>query len=386
MASVYLLPGKEKRAQLLHPWIFRSDIDRVEGPYENGDVVGVYAAKGHFLARAFYNPQSQIALRILTRQDEDVDEAFFRERICRAWQYRQAVSDPMSCRLIHAESDFLPGLIVDKFADVLVMQSLSLGIARRQELIADLLMEQVQPRAIVARNDAPVRKLEGLALEKGVIRGEAPKTVQILENGIRFRVDLLEGQKTGYFLDQKENRAAIAPFVKGKRVLDCFTHTGAFALHAAKYGAAQVLGVDISDEAVGLCRQNAALNGFENVAFQQANVFDFLRDLKGNPYDVIILDPPAFAKSRSAIAGAERGYKDINLRAIRLLPPGGILVSCSCSHHMDTQRFLDTIASAARDARRSLQMIELRFAGKDHPSLLAAPETAYLKCVIFRVW
>lgn len=386
MASVYLLPGKEKRVAQMHPWIFRSDIDRVEGAFENGDVVSVHAAKGHFLAKAFYNPQSQISLRILTRQDEAVDEAFFRERIRRAWQHRQLACDPMSCRLIHAESDFMPGLIVDKFADVLVMQSLSLGIARQQELIADLLMQEVKPRAIVARNDAPVRKLEGLAQEKGVIRGEAPDTVQILENGVKFRVDLLEGQKTGYFLDQKENRAAIAPFVKGKRVLDCFTHTGAFALHAAKYGAQSVLGVDISEEAVALCRQNAALNGFDNVTFEAANVFDFLRDLKGNPYDVIILDPPAFAKSRSAIAGAERGYKDINLRAMKLLAPGGVLVTCSCSHHMDTQRFLDTIAAAARDARRSLQMIELRFAGKDHPSLLAAPETAYLKCVIFRVW
>ena len=387
MADIILLPGKEKRVWTGHPWIFRSDIARAKGDPQPGDTVRVTASNGRFLAMAAYNPASQIALRILSHRDEPIDEAFIRGRVHRAVEYRRRFADLKSCRLIFAESDGLPAVIVDSFGDVLVMQCLCLGMERYEDIICDALMDEVQPQGIYERGDVPVRELEGLSQVTGVLRGTVPDRVLMEENGVKFWVDVKQGQKTGFFLDQKENRAAIAPFVKGARVLDCFTHTGSFALHAAKFGAAEVTGVDISEFACDFARENAALNGFDNVNFVAANAFDYLKEqcAAGEQYDVVILDPPAFTKTRAAVEAAARGYKEINLRGMKLVKSGGYLVTCSCSQHMLPGQFKDVVLSAARDARVNLFQVEYRTQGRDHPILPAAPETQYLKCGIFRV-
>ena len=387
MADVILLPGKEKRVWTGHPWIFRSDIAREKGSPVPGDTVRVTASNGRFLCMAAYNPHSQIALRALSYRDEPIDEAFIRGRVHAAVEYRRKFADLRSCRLIFAESDGLPAVIVDAFGDVLVMQCLCLGMEKYKEIICDALMDELRPQGIYERGDVPVRELEGLRQVTGVLRGQVPDRVRMEENGVQFWVDVKNGQKTGFFLDQKENRAAIAPFVKGARVLDCFTHTGSFALHAAKFGAAHVTGVDISEFACDFARENAALNGFDNVDFVAANAFDFLKDqcAKGEQYDVVILDPPAFTKTRAAVEAAARGYKEINLRGIKLTRPGGYLITCSCSQHMLPGQFKDVVLSAARDAHARLFQVEYRTQGRDHPILPAAPETQYLKCGIFRV-
>ena len=387
MADIILLPGKEKRVWTGHPWIFRSDIARAKGDPQPGDTVRVTASNGRFLAMAAYNPASQIALRILSHKDELIDEAFIRGRVRRAVEYRRRFADLKSCRLIFAESDGLPAVIVDSFGDVLVMQCLCLGMERYKEIICDALMDEVHPQGIYERGDVPVRELEGLQQVTGTLRGTVPDRVLMEENGVKFWVDVKQGQKTGFFLDQKENRAAIAPFVKGARVLDCFTHTGSFALHAAKFGAAEVTGVDISEFACDFARENAALNGFDNVQFVAANAFDYLKEqcAAGEQYDVVILDPPAFTKTRAAVEAAARGYKEINLRGLKLVKNGGYLITCSCSQHMLPGQFKDVVLSAARDARVNLFQVEYRTQGRDHPILPAAPETQYLKCGIFRV-
>ena len=387
MARVFLRKTRETRVHSGHPWVFLSDTDKVEGEFVNGDVVDVVSWRGTFLGKAFYNPKSQIALRMLTTHDEPVDEAFIRGRVKRALDYRRKFADMRSCRAIFAESDGLPAVIVDSFGDVLSLQCLCLGMEKYKQAICDALMDEVRPRGIYERGDVPVRELEGLEQVKGILRGDVPDKVEISENGVRFLVDVKNGQKTGFFLDQKENRAAIAPFVRGQRVLDCFTHTGSFALHAARYGARHVTGVDISDFACDCARENAALNGFENVDFVAANAFDFLKEqcAAGEQYDVVILDPPAFTKTRAAVAAAARGYKEINLRGMKLLRDGGYLVTCSCSQHMLPDAFRDVVLSAARDAHVRLMQVEYRTQGRDHPILPAAPETQYLKCGIFRV-
>ena len=387
MATAVLLPGKEKRVYGGHPWIFRSDIEKVTGDFAPGDVVTVTAKNGRFLAKAIYNPASQIALRILSHKDEKIDADFIRGRVRRAVAYRRAFADLHSCRLIFAESDGLPAVIADSFGPVISLQCLALGMEQFKEAICDALEEEVHPQGIYERGDVPVRELEGLPQWCGVLRGEVSDRVEMQENGVRFYVDAKNGQKTGFFLDQKENRAAIAPFVRGQKVLDCFTHTGSFALHAARYGASHVTGVDISEYACECARENAALNGFEQVDFVAANAFDFLREKAAGEekWDVVILDPPAFTKSRSAVAAAERGYKEINLRGLKLLRDGGYLVTCSCSQHMLPGQFREVIYAAARDAHVRLIQVEWRTQGRDHPILVAAPETQYLKCGIFRV-
>ena len=387
MADVILLPGKEKRVFSGHPWVFRSDIARTKGDPQPGDTVRMTASNGRFLAMAVYNPKSQIALRILSRKEEVIDDDFIRGRVRRAVNYRRAFADMQSCRVIFAESDGLPAVIVDSFGPVLSMQCLCLGMEKYKDVICDTLMEEMHPMGIYERGDVPVRTLEGLPLQCGVLRGEVPDKVEIQENGVKFLVDVKNGQKTGFFLDQKENRAAIAPFVKGKTVLDCFTHTGSFALHAARYGAAKVVGVDISEFACECARENAALNGFDNVEFVAANAFDYLKEqcAQGNHFDVVILDPPAFTKSRANIDAATRGYKEINLRGMQLVKNGGYLITCSCSQHILPDMFMNIIKSAAQDARVSLFQVEYRTQGKDHPILPAAIETQYLKCGIFRV-
>ena len=387
LADVILLPGKEKRVYSGHPWVFRSDIAREKGNPAPGDTVRVTASNGRFLAMAVYNPASQITLRILSRQEEPIDEAFIRGRVHRAVAYRRAFAGLKSCRLIFAESDGLPAVIADSFGDVISLQCLCLGMEKYKEAICDALMEEMHPAGIYERGDVPVRELEGLPQTTGVLRGQVPDRVLMEENGVKFWVDVKNGQKTGFFLDQKENRAAIAPFVKDARVLDCFTHTGSFALHAAKYGAKEVTGVDISEFACECARENARLNGFDQVRFTAANAFDYLKEqcAAKEQYDVVILDPPAFTKTRAAVEAAARGYKEINLRGLKLVKNGGYLITCSCSQHMLPNQFREVVLSAARDARVNLFQVEYRTQGRDHPILPAAPETQYLKCGIFRV-
>ena len=386
--NVYLRRGREQRVLGGHPWIFRSDIEREDGAAD-GLPVRVLTSAGRFLAMAVYNPRSQISLRILSRRDEPVDGAFIRGRVRRALDYRRRFADLNSCRLIFAESDGLPAVIADKFGDVIVVQILCLGMERFKADIVDALAQELSPRGIYERNDVPVRELEGLSQQTGLLFGEVPDRVEMQENGVRFLVDVKEGQKTGFFLDQKENRAAIAPFVPGMRVLDCFTHTGSFALHAARYGAAEVTGVDISEHACACALENARLNGVEDrVRFECANAFDFLRaqQTAKAQYDVVILDPPAFTKTRSAVEGALRGYKEINLRGMKLTRDGGFFVTCSCSQHVTPDLFRGMLMDAQKDAHVQLRQIEWRTQGRDHPILLASPETQYLKCGIFQVF
>ena len=386
--NIYLRRGREQRVLGGHPWVFRSDIEREDGAAD-GLPVRVLSSAGRFLAMAVYNPRSQISLRILSRRDEPIDGAFIRGRVRRALDYRRRFADLNSCRLIFAESDGLPAVIADKFGDVIVLQILCLGMERFKGDIVDALAQELSPRGIYERNDVPVRELEGLSQQTGLLFGEVPDRVEMQENGVRFLVDVKEGQKTGFFLDQKENRAAIAPFVSGMRVLDCFTHTGSFALHAAHYGAAEVTGVDISEHACACALENARLNGVEDrVRFECANAFDFLRahQTAKEQYDVVILDPPAFTKTRSAVEGALRGYKEINLRGMKLTRDGGFFVTCSCSQHVTPDLFRGMLLEAQKDARVQLRQIEWRTQGRDHPILLASPETQYLKCGIFQVF
>ena len=386
--NIYLRRGREQRVLGGHPWVFRSDIEREDGAAD-GLPVRVLTSAGRFLAMAVYNPRSQISLRILSRRDEPIDGVFIRGRVRRALDYRRRFADLNSCRLIFAESDGLPAVIADKFGDVIVLQILCLGMERFKGDIVDALAQELSPRGIYERNDVPVRELEGLSQQTGLLFGEVPDRVEMQENGVRFLVDVKEGQKTGFFLDQKENRAAIAPFVSGMRVLDCFTHTGSFALHAAHYGAAEVTGVDISEHACACALENARLNGVEDrVRFECANAFDFLRahQTAKEQYDVVILDPPAFTKTRSAVEGALRGYKEINLRGMKLTRDGGFFVTCSCSQHVTPDLFRGMLLEAQKDARVQLRQIEWRTQGRDHPILLASPETQYLKCGIFQVF
>lgn len=386
--NIYLRRGREQRVLGGHPWVFRSDIEREDGAAD-GLPVRVLTSAGRFLAMAVYNPRSQISLRILSRRDEPIDGAFIRGRVRRALDYRRRFADLNSCRLIFAESDGLPAVIADKFGDVIVLQILCLGMERFKGDIVDALAQELSPRGIYERNDVPVRELEGLTQQTGLLFGEVPDRVEMQENGVRFLVDVKEGQKTGFFLDQKENRAAIAPFVPGMRVLDCFTHTGSFALHAAHYGAAEVTGVDISEHACACALENARLNGVEDrVRFECANAFDFLRahQTAKEQYDMVILDPPAFTKTRSAVEGALRGYKEINLRGMKLTRDGGFFITCSCSQHVTPDLFRGMLLEAQKDAHVQLRQIEWRTQGRDHPILLASPETQYLKCGIFQVF
>ena len=386
MTKITLRKTRETRVRGGHPWLYASEIERVEGESAAG-VAEVYSAKGTFLARALYNPASQIALRILTTHDEPIDADFFARRVRTAWEYRQRFCDANSCRAIYAEADFLPGLVVDKFGGVLVMQVLSLGMELWKRELTDILVEVIRPEGIYERNDVPVRRLEGMQETTGLLYGDVPDRVPMVENGIVYAVDVKHGQKTGFFLDQKENRAAIAPLCPGARVIDMFCHNGSFALNAAKYGAREVTGVDISEEALAVARDNARANGLD-ANFEAHNCFDLLRALsdQGEKYDLVILDPPAFTKTRQMTERALRGYKEINLRGMKLVPDGGFLVSCSCSQHVDDAAFTAMLNEAARDAKKKLRMVEFRTQAKDHPILPASPETKYLKCAILQVF
>lgn len=428
-AKLFLNRNRKRRIETGHPWVYQSEVNRLEGRVEDNGIVQIVNHQGVFLALATYNPESQIIARVLSyRADEVIDERFFARRIEEAWAYRQRfIGEIESCRAVYGEADFLPGLIVDKYSDVLSVQILSLGMERFKSQIRAALMTVFQPRGIFLRNDVQVRRLEGLPLETSVWAGNVPEKVEIEENGMRFVVDIWEGQKTGYFFDQRENRAAIAPLMtgwgnsgdhrsldghvgmdgivaingqaatdrhqhqpleRGADVLECFCHTGAFTVHAAKYGARHVTAVDISLPAIEVAKENARLNEVDDrIDFIEANAFDFLREeeASGRNYDVVILDPPAFAKSRRALEGAIRGYKEINLRGLKLVRDGGFLVTASCSYHLRPDMFKDVILDAAFDAHKVLRLVHWSGAGKDHPEIAGVDEGHYLKFAIYEV-
>jgi 23S rRNA (cytosine1962-C5)-methyltransferase len=388
MAQVYLKRGEEDDVYAGHLWIFDNEVDRVIGKYEPGDIVDVYTNRAGFLGRGYINPKSKILVRLLTAKKEPINREFLFRLIKQAFDYREKLGLANSYRAVFGEADFLPALIVDKFADCFVIQTLALGIDKMKADIVDIIREIAAPRCIYERNDVQLREKEGMSQKKGVLYGSEPGIIEIEEHGIKFLVDIVNGQKTGYFLDQSENRAAIAPFVKDADVLDCFCHTGSFALHASKYGARNVEALDISEPALELLKSNAALNGFENITVIKANVFDLLNEYQGSGrlFDTVILDPPAFCKSKSALAGAYRGYKEINLRGMMLTKPGGFLITCSCSHYMTPELFLQMLQESAFDVRRKVRIVEIRYQSKDHPVAINADESLYLKCVILQVF
>ncbi|MDX6270119.1 MAG: rRNA (cytosine1962-C5)-methyltransferase [Acidobacteriota bacterium] len=374
-----------ERARAGHLWIYRSDLLDGGGDAAPGASVHVRDERGRFVGCALYSDRSQIALRLLSWREETIDRDWWRERLRASIARRAGLEQEADAfRLVYAEGDVLPSLIVDRYSDVLVLQTLSQGTDAVKGTLVELLVELTGARAVIERNDVRVRALEGLPLTAGVVYGDAPEEMEVVQHGTRFRVAPLGGQKTGAFLDQRENHLAARRLAHG-RALDCFTFNGAFALHMA-HGCESVLGLDISAEAVAASRRNAELNNLTNVEFREANVFDALREMQdaGERFDTIVLDPPAFAKNRASVRAAARGYKEINLRALKLLNPGGILITCTCSYHMTEPQFHEVIAEAASDARRRLQIVEKRIQSSDHPVLVGVPETLYLKCVIAR--
>ncbi|MBU3173967.1 class I SAM-dependent rRNA methyltransferase [Clostridium estertheticum] len=386
----YLYKGRGRNSENGHLWIYANEIEKFDGEYENGDIIEVYNFRNEFIGKGYINDVSKIAIRIMTRDiHEEIDEDFFRKRLHAAWEYRKTVIDTSSCRFLFGEADFVPGMIIDKYEDYYVIQSLALGIDKYKGIVVKLLTDEYGAKGVYERSDAKVRELEGMEQTKGFLTEPFDTTIEIIENGVKYNVDIENGQKTGFFLDQKENRAAIQRLCKDADVLDCFTHTGSFALNAGIAGAKSVLGVDISEYAVEFSRKNAELNGLsETVKFECHNAFDILREWsreEKRQYDVVILDPPAFTKSRSTIDGATRGYKEINLRGMKLVKPGGYLVTCSCSHFMKPDMFADTIADAALDAKRTLRQVEFRTQAADHPILWNSDESYYLKFYIFQV-
>nr|WP_042162783.1 class I SAM-dependent rRNA methyltransferase [Paenibacillus gorillae] len=447
-AKIWLQRGRKNRLELGHPWIYANEIERVEGDAAPGGIVDVVSHKGKFLASGYYNPQSQITVRVVSYKPlEEMDAAFFRERLQQCADHRSRFVPDRDCRLVYGEADFLPGLTVDRFNDVLVVQLLTLGMDMRREALIEALIDVFQPKGIYERSDVGVRQLEGLEQRTGVLYGECPPIIEIEENGLKLEVDIVEGQKTGYFYDQRENRASIKPLMTGwgarsgihlqrqeeedgqfrsvpvnangkevtfpywdgATVLECFAHTGSFTLHACKYGAKRVTCLDVSQHAIDTAQRNMERNGFtDRVEFVVADAFEYLRTQvkgleekaersragadtskpisgNGRTWDVVILDPPAFAKTKSAVPGACRGYKDINLHGLKLVNEGGYLVTASCSYHMRPDLFLETIQEAASDAGKLLRLVEWRAAGKDHPQLLGVSEGHYLKFAIFEV-
>ncbi|MBK8497884.1 MAG: class I SAM-dependent rRNA methyltransferase [Flavobacteriales bacterium] len=387
-ARIYIIDTHD-RVRNGHPWVFGTQVSKEEGNYQPGDIVQVYDAKHRPLGQGYINPKSMIRVRLLTPHvQERVNSAFIEARIERAWQHRLRMGYTGSCRVVFGESDDLPGLVVDKFNEVLSVQFLTLGMERWKDVVIAALERFVKPTGIYLRNDVPIREKEGLPLEKG-FAGKPFSTDLVIEDGdgVRMHVDVAGGQKTGHFLDQALNHTAIQRIARDRQVLDCFTHTGGFALHAAKGGAREVLGLDISEEAVRMATSNAELNGFEQCTFKPTNVFDFLTDADrtGKRWEVIILDPPAFAKSKGALENAYRGYKEINLRALKCIPAGGYLVTCSCSQHMSPELFRKMVAEAARDAGRRLREVYYGTQPPDHPILWGVPETHYLKCLMLEV-
>ncbi len=394
LAEVTLKKGEGRTLKAGGAWVYDNEIASIEGEFEEGDIVAVHDFDGYCMGQGYLNTRSRIAVRLLSRRkDVVIDAAFMEQRVRDAWAYRRQAVDTSCCRVIFGEADFLPGIVVDKFSDVLVVESLALGIDRWKGVIVEALKKILAEdgifiRGVYERSDAKVRQQEGMERVKGFIGEPFDTKVEILENGVRYLVDVEEGQKTGFFLDQKNNRAAIRRFCRDARVLDCFTHTGSFALNAGMAGAAEVLGVDASQTAVDQARENAALNHLEDrVRFRCADVFELLPELEraGEKYDVVILDPPAFTKSRNSVKNAVKGYREINLRGMKLVRDGGYLATCSCSHFMEPELFAKTIREAAAGARKRLRQVEFRTQGPDHPILWAADQTYYLKFYIFQV-
>ena len=391
---VTLKKGEGRTLKAGGAWVYDNEIDSCLGSFENGDVVEIRDFDGYPLGCGFINTNSKITLRLLSRKkDAVIDEAFMERRVRDAWEYRKQTVDTSSCRLIFGEADFLPGIVVDKFSDVLVVESLALGIDRWKTVIVEALKKVLAEdgigiRGVYERSDAKVRLQEGMERSKGFIGKPFDTKVEIAENGVRYIVDVEEGQKTGFFLDQKGNRAAVQRLCRGKKVLDCFTHTGSFALNAGIAGAKSVLGVDASQLAIDQAEENARLNGLEDrVHFQCADVFELLPELekRGEQFEVVILHPPAFTKSRNSVKNAVKGYREINLRGCKLVRDGGFLATCSCSHFMDPELFAKTIREAAAGAHRRLRQVEFRTQSADHPILWAAEQSYYLKFYIFQV-
>ncbi|NMB76893.1 MAG: class I SAM-dependent rRNA methyltransferase [Myxococcales bacterium] len=389
LLAVEVTPRAASRLRAGHPWVFAAEVHEAKEA-QPGQVVRLvvhHRGGGHnLLGRAFYSPRSLIRLRLIDREGEPPDRDFWRARLRQALALREALRTPdTALRLVYSEADALPGLVVDRYADVLVVQFLCAGTEALREMFLDLLEELLHPRAIVERDDTHARELEGLPEKSGLVRGALDEPVEILEGGLRLRVDPRAGQKTGHYLDQRENRQAAAAYARG-RCLDAFCYQGGFGLHLARGGAEEVLLLDQSEEALGAARQHAAQNELE-VKTRAGNAFDVLRELQraGEKFSVVVLDPPAFAKNRAALAGAVRGYKELNLRAMHLLEEGGTLITSSCSYHMLPERFEEVVQQAARDAGRRLQLLERRSASRDHPERPGFPEARYLKCLILRV-
>lgn len=391
---VTLKKGEGRTLKAGGMWVFDNEIESIMGRFENGSIVTVHDFDGYPMGRGFINQNSKIRIRLMTRNvNQEIDHEFLRDRVRMAWEYRKKTVDTGSCRVIFGEADFLPGLVIDKFSDVLVVESLALGIDRFKLEIVELLKEEllkdgIRIRGVYERSDAKVRLNEGMERVKGFLSEEFDTNVEIVENGVKYLVDVRDGQKTGFFLDQKYNRLAIQKLCKDARVLDCFTHTGSFALNAAIAGAKEVTGVDASELAVEQAAKNAALNGVQDRAkFICRDIFELLPELEkqGEKYDVVILDPPAFTKSRNSVKNAIKGYREINLRAMKLVKDGGFLATCSCSHFMTYELFTETIGQAARNVHKRLRQVEFRTQAPDHPILWAADESYYLKFYIFQV-
>lgn len=384
---IIIRKNEEHRLRAGHQWIFSNEIKSVAGNPDPGDVVEVHRHDGKFLGTGFFNPHSLIALRFLSSDHEEVSFNFFERRITKAVELRKRIYPNSECfRLVHGESDFLPGLIIDKYNEFIAVQTLSVGMERRLTLICDVLESIFHPKAIVERNESPLRSLERLELRKGVLRGTPDQTI-ISEYGAKFKVDVLTGQKTGFFLDQRENRRAVRRYAKAMRVLDCFCNEGGFAINTFHGGAKVVHGIDSSETAINKARVNGTINDAVHATFEAADVFDKLKEMNERKmtYDVVILDPPSFVRNKKTLATALRGYKQLNTLALRLLGSGGFLVTASCSHHVSEEIFLATVEQSARSASRNLQLLEFAGAGPDHPVIAAMPETKYLKFAIFSV-
>ncbi len=393
-ALAILKKGEGRTIKAGGMWIFDNEIDHISGEFENGDIIEVHDFDDYFMGYGFINVNSKIRIRMMSRRKEHpVTEELIEKRVRAAWEYRKQVVDIGCCRVIFGEADFLPGIVVDKFSDVLVVESLALGIDKWKPVILDKLKkvlaeDNIHVRGIYERSDAKVRENEGMERWKGFVGEPFDTRVEITENGVKYIVDVEDGQKTGFFLDQKNNRAAIRKLCPGKKVLDCFTHTGSFALNAGMAGAASVLGVDASMTGIDQAMENAKLNGLEDrVRFQCADVFELLPKLEeqGEKFDLVILDPPAFTKSRKAVKNAVKGYREINMRGLKLVEEGGFLATCSCSHFMEPELFAKTIKEAARSAHKRLRQVEFHTQAPDHPILWAAEESYYLKFYIFQV-
>lgn len=393
-AVITLKKGEGRLLKAGGMWIFDNEIALMEGDFSDGDIVRVIDFDGYPLGQGFINRNSKIWIRMMTRDSRiQVDEVFLEQRLRAAWEYRKKTVDTSSCRVVFGEADFLPGIVIDKFSDVLVVESLALGIDRLKpaliKILCSILKEDgIDIRGIYERSDAKVRENEGMERHKGFLSEPFDTNVEIVENGVKYMVDVQDGQKTGFFLDQKYNRLAIQRLCDNAKVLDCFTHTGSFALNAAMGGAREVIGVDASELAIKQARMNAELNGMEaRVTFLCKDVFELLPELieKGEQFDVVVLDPPAFTKSRNSIKNAVKGYREINLRAMKLVKDGGYLATCSCSHFMSYEQFTETIHQAARNVHKRLRQVEYRTQAPDHPILWSADESYYLKFYIFQV-